>query len=115
MGAYGEFIGDIELSKIAIDAAGLVPDDINCGFWSEPEEVDSAGDNYGGSQLGSYISSSFSDAESNDENIFNAGDEAYDVLAVGDDDDDNSEDGAINDHFDMLLPENAINDMFGPE
>ena len=113
LGAYEEFIGDVELSKIAIDAAAFVPDDINCGFWSEPEEVDSAGDNYGGSQLGSFISSSVSDAESNDENIFYGGDEAYDVLDIGVDDD-NSEDGPMNDRFNML-PENAINNMFGPE
>jgi Leucine-rich repeat (LRR) protein len=56
LGAFSEFVGDVELTDLALDASGITSHDIDDGFWSEPDMPDSAGDEYGGSDLDSYYS-----------------------------------------------------------
>eukprot|EP00942_MAST-04A_sp_MAST-4A-sp1_P014861 g14861.t1 len=60
---YSDFVSEVELSKIAINVSGITPEDLEGSYWSDPEEFDSAGENYGGSDLSSYISSSSDDED----------------------------------------------------
>ena len=60
---YSDFVSEVELSKIAINVSGITPEDLEGSYWSDPEEFDSAGGNYGGSDLSSYISSSSGDED----------------------------------------------------
>jgi hypothetical protein len=60
---YSDFVSEVELSKIAINVSGITPEDLEGSYWSDPEEFDSAGENYGGSDLSSYISSSSGDED----------------------------------------------------
>eukprot|EP00943_MAST-04B_sp_MAST-4B-sp1_P006014 g6014.t1 len=61
LGEYTDFVSEMELSKIAIGVSGIAPEDVEASYWSDPDEFDSAGENYGGSGLSSYISSSDDD------------------------------------------------------
>ena len=61
LGEYTDFVSEVELSKIAIDVSNIAPEDVEASYWSDPDEFDSAGENYGGSGLSSYISSSDDD------------------------------------------------------
>jgi len=61
LGDYSDFLGEAELSKLAVGASGVNVQDLSSSYWSEPEEFDSAGEFYGGSDLSSYISSSDDD------------------------------------------------------
>ena len=61
LGDYSDFVGETELSKLAVGASGVNIQDLSSSYWSEPEEFDSTGEFYGGSDLSSYISSSDDD------------------------------------------------------
>ena len=66
LGDYLDFVGETELSKLAVGASGVNIQDLSGSYWSEPEEFDSAGEFYGGSDLSSYISSSDDDVAISD-------------------------------------------------
>lgn len=66
LGDYLDFVGETELSKLAVGASGVNMQDLSGSYWSEPEEFDSAGEFYGGSDLSSYISSSDDDVAISD-------------------------------------------------